>query len=162
MDYRNAYGSEGGYVRDRYADNRMSDRYPDERRGGRYDYNSDMEGDFYGDRHKKAHSKTLTPDKLMRWSRTMMMDIDDNYKQYFKMEQIITKAEQMGIEFEKFTPEEFYTTVVMMFTDFFRALGSASIDIYIKLAKAWLCDADVSVKYGKKLAKYYEEIVEDV
>ncbi len=174
MDYRNdgrnPYGARGGYV----------DRAPYGDRGGdfgndmRRDYGSDMRGDFAGDygsdmrrdygsdmRRDYDGNAKLSPEKLHKWTKMLMMDVDDKYKQYFRKEQIISKAEQMGIEFEKFTPEEFYTTVIMMFTDFNAALGTASVEVYIKMAKAFLCDADASVKYGKKLAKYYAAVVED-
>ena len=32
-------------------------------------------------------------------------------------------------------------------------------DIYLKLAKAWLCDEDVALRYGEKLAAYHDYIV---
>lgn len=168
MDYRydgrNPYGSAGGYVRDRYSDDMdmrggedyrgdMRGNYPDMRGNYGRDYNYDMRG---YDGHKK-----LSPDKLHRWVKMLMMEVDDKYKQYLSKEQVINKAEQMGIEFEKFTPDEFHATVVMLFTDFQTALGTTSLEVYIKMAKAFLCDADASVKYGKKLARYYEAVVEE-
>lgn len=162
-DGRNAYGSRGGYIRDRYPDERedFGDMRGDYNYDMRGDYNSDMRRDYNSDMRGYDGHKKLSPDKLHRWVKMLMMEVDDKYKQYFSKEQIINKAEQMGIEFEKFTPDEFHATVVMMFTDFFTALGSASVDLYIKMAKAFLCDADASVKYGKKLARYYEAVVED-
>ena len=71
----------------------------------------------------------------------------------------IKKAEEMGIKFEMFTPEEFYITTLMMYTDYCKVLGNASLDIYLRLAKAWLMDDDTQVKAGEKLAVYYDEIV---
>lgn len=44
-------------------------------------------------------------------------------------------------------------------TDYKNTLGKGNVDIYIRLAKDFLCDEDASVKYGEKLAVYYEDIV---
>lgn len=46
-----------------------------------------------------------------------------------------------------------------MYTDYKNTLGKGNVDIYIRLAKDFLCDEDASVKYGEKLAVYYEDIV---
>lgn len=63
------------------------------------------------------------------------------------------------VEFNKFNEDEFYVTVLMMYTDYKNTLGKGNVDIYIRLAKDFLCDEDASVKYGEKLAVYYEDIV---
>lgn len=180
-DGRNPYGAMGGYVRDRYSrdfaeDMRRGGRdYADMRRGGRdyygdmrYDYEEDMYpfevrgriGDRYSrmDYHK---SKMLSDDELKMWSRRLMEEIDDKHKQMLKMETIITKAEEMGIKFDKFTPFEMYVTVLMMFTDFYEAIRTSNVDMYIKLAKYWLCDEDAALQYGEKLAAYYNHIVNE-
>ena len=73
---------------------------------------------------------------------------------------IMKKAQEMGIKFDKFTEEEFYTTVLMLYSDYKSSLGTANADIYLKLAKDWLCDEDAEMQYGEKLAAYYESVVE--
>ena len=154
-DGRNPYGSKGGYVRDRYDgdDYEMDGR--DYRRRGSRDY-ADYEMDYRGGRdyHKRAY------DDIKRWSRDLAEDMEDKYKQFFKMETITAKAEDMGIKFDKFDPFELYVTVLMMFSDYKDALNTANVDVYIKLAKAWLCDNDVAVRYGDKLHAYYTHIVD--
>ena len=70
------------------------------------------------------------------------------------------KAQEMGIKFDKFNQEEFYLTALMMYTDYCKTLGTANMDIYLRLAKDWLEDDDVSVKGGEKLAVYHDCIVE--
>jgi hypothetical protein len=65
----------------------------------------------------------------------------------------------MGVPFEEFTEKELYLTTLMMFTDHNKTLGSANLDVYMKLAKDWLCDDDTELRGSEKLAKYYDEIV---
>lgn len=186
-DGRNPYGAKGGYVRDsRYGDfYAMDDREPydmyDARRydarsrmdrerydmAGRGDYNYypvEAMGRFTGyyggaDRYPRDGHSMLSEEDLKRWSRRLLDDVDDKDKQTLKMENIIKKAEQLSIRFDDYTPYEMYVTVLMMFTDYHKTLGTANYDVYIKLAKDWLCDDDSAVKYGKKLAAYYENII---
>ena len=60
----------------------------------------------------------------------------------------------------KFTEDELCLTTLMMLTDYKNTLGTANMDIYIRLAKDWLEDKDVAVKGGEKLAVYHDCIVE--
>ena len=173
-DGRNPYGSRGGYVRDsrgydynydgRMMDRRGYDYYPFEVRGRvgsrypeDYNYDSDMRYDYYP---RDGHS-TMSEEELKHWGKKLLDEVNDKDRQYLKMESVIKKAEQMGIRFDEFTPYEYYITVLMMFTDYSKTLGTANYDIYIKLAKDWLCDEDVAAQYGKKLTAYYENVVND-
>lgn len=172
-DGRNPYGAKGGYVRDRDYD------YDYDMRGGRRDYGMEDYGYDYGPsydsrgrryeieaydssrgRGRDYHrSGPLSDDELEKWAKKLNNEIEEKHKQFFKMDHIITKAEQMGIRFDKFTPHELYVATLMMFTDYKDALNTVNADIYVKLAKLWLCDEDASVKYGDKLKAYYEHIV---
>lgn len=147
-DGRNSYG-----VRDRYDGD---DFEMDYRRSGGRDYMNYPDYRSGRDYHKRSTSY----DDIKRWSRDLAEDMEDKYKQFFKMEVITAKAEDMGIKFDKFDPFELYVTVLMMFSDYKDALNTANVDIYIKLAKAWLCDDDVAVRYGDKLHAYYTHIVD--
>lgn len=169
-DGRNPYGARGGYVdydmarrgrgRRDYAemDYMDMDYEMDYARRGRgrdyadYDYEYDMPR---YDRHKKSMLDDRTTEM---WSRELTQEIDPMHQQKFKMDAIIKKAEEIGIRFDKFTPQEFYTTVVMLVSDFGKTLGMTNTDIYVRLAKDWLCDPDAGVKYGEKLAAYYHHI----
>ena len=156
-DGRNPYGARGGYVRD----SRRMDSYPDyndemddrdyamdSRRGGRYDrYPFDMS------------ARTLSEKEISKWTKMLMSEIDDKEKQFLKEDTILHRAEDMGIKFKEFSEDEFYVTVVMVFSDFSKALGTMNPDMYIKLAKYWLCDEDAELQYGEKLAAYYDAIV---
>jgi hypothetical protein len=148
-DGRNPYGSKGGYVRDRYD----GDDFDYEMDGRRRDYSYDMRGRDY-------HKKSASYDDMKHWSKSLVEDMEDKYRQFFKMESITAKAEDMGIKFDKFDPFELYVTVLMMFSDYKDALNTANVDIYIKLAKAWLCDEDAALRYGDKLHAYYTYIVD--
>ena len=161
---------------DRY-DERMdyADNYPDYRsdyRNGpmhfepdrRYDSmderrrRSSTTGRYMRDRHMTGDEK-LPEEDIERWTKSLLSEMEERDRQQLKMDTVMKRAQDMGISFEKFTPEEFYVTVVMLYTDFSKVLTSQPMDTYIKMAKAWLCDPDASKRYGKKLAAYYEEIV---
>lgn len=173
-DSRNPYGARGGYAdRDYDYDSRRGRDYADERRdydmrGMDRDYMDrdydmrrgdmrafDVRGSYDG--HNK---KYLEDREIERWSKRLMKEVEEKDKQFLKMENIIKRAENMGIKFEEFTPDEFYVTLLMLFTDFSKALGTVNPDIFIKLAKYWLCDEDAGLQYGEKLAAYYYHIVE--
>ena len=89
-----------------------------------------------------------------------MREIDEKGKQMFRMDSFMKRAEDMGIRFERFSPEELHVTAVMLYSDFAEALGNMPVDIYIKMAKAWLCDPDAAVRYGDKLEAYQKHIVQ--
>lgn len=156
--------------RDYYYESRAS--YPRDRRRDYYEDEDDEEyydmrdrryedGRRYGGRGRDYHShKELDERKLEKFSKKLIKEVEEKDKSYYKMESILKRAEDMGIEFDEFTPYEFYVVVLMMFTDFCKALGTVNPDVYIKLAKYWLCDEDAAVQYGEKLAAYYESIVE--
>lgn len=158
-DSRNAYGPQGGYVRDRYDSQRMGSDYEYDledyadyaRRGGRRNY--DMRRDY----HSKG--RMLDDRTVDMWGRELLNDIEAKDQMKFKKDQILKRADEMGIRFDKVTPEEFYTTVLMMVTDYHKTLGLMNVDVYVKLAKDWLCDPDSPLKYGEKLAAYYNEII---
>ena len=109
------------------------------------------------DMHEKPY---LKEHELKDWAHRLVREIDEKEKSFFTEDQIIKRAKELGIEFEKFTPMEFYVAVLMMYTDFCKTLGTANLDTYLKLAKDWLCDDDIAVKYSEKLSAYYDNIVE--
>ena len=138
MGVFNGYYGMGGqdYARGRY------------RRDYTYDY---VGGDF---------GENLGKEEISHWTNKLMKEVEDKDKQFFSKENIMRKAQEMGIKFDKFNQEEFYVTALMMYTDYCKTLGTANMDIYLRLAKDWLEDDDVSVKGGEKLAVYHDCIVE--
>lgn len=131
------------------------------RAGGR-DYGMDYPdyGYDYADYGYDYGMMELEDEDLEEWAEKLKKELEEKDKQFFSKENIKKKAEEMGIKFEKFTMPEFYVTVLMMYTDYCKTLGTANMDIYLRLAKDWLEDKDVSVKGGEKLAAYYENIVD--
>lgn len=114
----------------------------------------------YGRRTYDYESGMLGQEEIMEWSEKLKEELEDKDKQYFSKENIKKKAEEMGIKFDKFSLDEFYLTVLMVYTDYCKTLGTANMDIYLRLAKDWLEDDDVKVKGGEKLATYHDYIVE--
>ena len=164
-DMRNPYGARGGYVRDSRGRYDMDYGY-DMRRSAGMDYADmdytgrdyamyDQRGSYSMDRHG---SDILDDRTLEMWSRELMQEIDPVHQQKYKMDAIIKKAEEMGVRFDKFSPMEFYATVIMIASDFGKTVGLGNIDMIARMAKDWLCDPDAGVKYGKKLSAYYHHI----
>lgn len=114
----------------------------------------------YGRRNYDYDSGMLGQEELMDWSEKLKKELEEKDKQFFSKENIKKKAEDMGIKFDKFSLDEFYLTVLMVYTDYCKTLGTANMDIYLRLAKDWLEDDDVKVKGGEKLATYHDYIVE--
>lgn len=139
MDHR-SYGGNDGTT---YGDRRSY--------GDRNDYRS------YDDSRRRDYGRE---DNLEVWKHRLMREIDEKGKQMFRMDSFMKRAEDMGIRFERFSPEELHVTAVMLYSDFAEALGNMPVDIYIKMAKAWLCDPDAAVRYGDKLEAYQKHIVQ--
>lgn len=141
MDY-----ARGGRGRDRGMDY-------DYARGGRRDYGNDYRMDYGED------ETTLSKEELEDWVEELTEKFDAREKEMFKKDKVMKRAEDLGIKFDHFKPEEYYATVVMLYKDYKKTLGSANADIYLKLAKDWLMDDDVEMKHGEKLAAYYDNVV---
>ena len=130
----------------------MRDYNMDYARGGRRDYGYDYGMDYGGE-------NKLNKEELEEWDHKLMKNMDEKSKEMLKKDRIIKKAEEMGIKFDHFTQDEFYTTVLMMYADHCDSFGSASVETYMRMAKDFLMDDDVAYKHGEKLAVYYDEIV---
>lgn len=128
---------------------------------GRRDYGYDMGYDYRGRDYGYDYGSEMLDDKeLEHWAKKLEKEVDEQYRHLFSKENIKMRAEQMGIKFDKFSLEEYMVAVLMMYTDYCKTLGTSNMDIYFKLAKDWLCDEDVAVQYGEKLASYYDNIVD--
>lgn len=113
-----------------------------------YDYNYDRDYDYAsGDMEKEWH------EDLEEWCQRLKRSDRFNLSK----EDIMNKAKQMNVHFDKYNEKEFMTTYYMMLSDY----KSASNDphLYLSMAKQWLEDEDVALKGGEKLAAYYYEIV---
>lgn len=132
-------------------------------RGGRRDYRSDYRSD-YGYDYAGDYGETLSHKEIEKWNKKLMKEVEEKDKQFFSKESISRKAQQMGIKFDKYNEEELAVATAMMYTDYCMALKpfvGANMDVYVKLADAFLNDKDAAVKGGEKLAIYHDCIVED-
>ena len=102
----------------------------------------------------------LSDRDLQMWADKLMKKVEDKDKQFLSRENIRKRADEMGIKFDKYSFEEFYVVVLMKYTDHCKTLGTANMDIYLKLAKDFFEDPDTALRYGEKLAAYYYDIVE--
>ena len=74
---------------------------------------------------------------------------------------ILASSLKIKLSGKEFTFAEFYATAIMLYTDFRKVLGGGNIDLYVRLAQAWLMDDDIDIDAGEKLCAYYESIVND-
>ena len=150
-DYaRGRMGSQSSREYDRHYEYPYMSDYARSRRTGRYvrdrrDYGS---GDEY-----------LDEEELMEWQKDLMEEIEPQFKGQFEKNRVIQRGEEMGVKFKDYTEDEYYTTVLMMATDYGKTVGMNNTDIIFRLAVDWLEDDDVEVQGSEKLATYYDEIV---
>lgn len=142
-----------------YAKGGRRDYGYDMTRGGRYgrvrDYGDyDDYGYTYGD-----YGETLSDEELEHFNKKLLNQLDEREKQMLSKDTIMQKARMMNKSMEGFGEKEFYTTVLMVYTDYKNSIGS-SPELAIKLAHDWLSDKDVAVKGAEKLAVYHDCIVE--
>ena len=160
-----------------YDSRAMNVEYMDDRRGYQVnppmmDHRSSYDGTTYGDYRSYGNDRNDyrqyndrrrdygREDNIEVWKHRLMKEIDEKGKQMFRIDSFIKRAEDMDIRFDRFSPEELHVTAVMLYSDFAEALGNMPVDIYIKMAKAWLCDPDAAVRYGDKLEAYQKHIVQ--
>lgn len=173
MDERSSrYSDSAPYGRGGQSSRRSSQRggqYRDSRGGyGRrdmnyddYDSHEDMEYNY--DMRKKPLE--LSKKDLKKWEKELE-NSDGSHGGHFHKDQIIPLAKQFGVKFDDFTEEEFVMAVNMMYADYSLALQEASVqqynkpELYIHLAKAFLCDEDFDGEPYEKLALYYYAIVD--
>ena len=151
------YGED--YARGRGRDYNYGNDYARGRDYGYMPYPPYMMDYGYG-RDYAQGGEYLSDRDLQMWADKLMKKVEDKDKQFLSRENIRKRADEMGIKFEKYSFEEFYVVVLMKYTDHCKTLGTANMDIYLKLAKDFFEDHDTALRYGEKLATYYYDIVE--
>lgn len=146
----------GGFEMEEYP---RYDRMYDYARGrnGRYMRDSYYDYPMYDG----AEEGMLTDKELEHWAKRLLEEVDEKDKPFFRFENIKKKAEDMGIKFDKFSPMEFFVTVLMMATDYSKTIGTANMDVYLRLAKDFLEDKDSDAKGAEKLALYYDIVCQE-
>lgn len=140
-DYKSSYD---------YRDSRGYTDYRDYRDSR--DYESDMRDyNDYGDYDDGKMYEEYEKD-LHRWAEKLKP------KDKFSMskEQIISHAKSMGIRFDRYSENEFYTTYLMMVSDY-KELGSDP-SFFVKMARDFLEDDDMAVSPSEKLCIYMYKI----
>lgn len=151
------YGED--YARGRGRDYNYGNDYARGRDYGYMPYPPYMMDYGYG-RDYAQGGEYLSDKDIKMWADKLMRDVEDKDKQFLSRENIRKRADEMGIKFDKYSFEEFYVVVLMKYTDHCKTLGTANMDIYLKLAKDFFEDPDTALRYGEKLAAYYYDIVE--
>lgn len=158
-DYAYEHHDDRDYpMRDRRGSERMS------RRDMRYDdYDDRREFEYNHDMH--GQDLELSEKDIKKWEKSLENE-DGSYGPKFYKDQVIPVAERFGIKFDKFTKDEFVMTVNMMYSDYCKALKDSDYvhyekpEVYVNMAKAFLCDKDFEGEPYQKLAIYYHDISE--
>ena len=162
QDYRYGDSTYGEPDYARYGDSAMRDRHY----MGNYSVPFEVSGhygrQYYMPDHRMDYGEEptrLSEHELKEWAERLLQSVEPHYKSVVEKERVLKRADELGIRFEHFNKDEFYVTVLMLFTDFCKTLGANNIDTYLKFAKDWLCDDDIAIRYGEKLAVYHDTIV---
>lgn len=130
------------------------DYYEDERRGRDYQdyayFGDERRGRDYAD---YAGAEKDYEHQLEKWTKKLMK----RDKFHMPKNEIIKKAEEMNVEFEEYSEEEFYAVYLMMVSDYPNV--SNEPHMYIALAKQFLEDDDMAVSPSEKVCIYLYEIV---
>lgn len=93
------------------------------------------------------------------------MENEDGTKgPHWTVEETTSVANQMGINLksEKHNKWDWFVAMNMIYSDFYKAVvamtGSANTKYFAELAKAWLCDKDISEGKKESLSKIDEEM----
>lgn len=166
VDYARRRNSRGQYMSDRSmypfevtGEFEMSNRGYD---GHNYDpYMEEMimydmaRGRDYGYYNEDVMSKQELDQKYHQ----LLAEVETSDKETFSKERILKKAEEMGIKFDRFSPEGLITATVMEYTDYCKTLGKGNLDTYILMAKDFLLDPDSKLKGDEKLTAYFDCVV---
>lgn len=175
---RGMYDRMGDYARSPEHRSRYSDMshtepmYEDDRNYGERDYEYDRDynktrriGSFeydtyrdYGMDYSNGDYK-LTPKELRTWERNLE-NVDGTRGAKFGVEQVKQVAQNLGISFNEFSPELLTTMTNVMYSDYLKAVGTSDISVFIKMAKAFLCDDDFDGTPEEKAYLYYTSIVD--
>ena len=149
----------------------------DERRGvrgsgrrDRRDYEDYEDGrdyedgeDMRRDRRDNNHSKLRLTKADMRDWKQMMENADGTRGPHYDMQQIMTAADKIGVQFDGFTEPELCITVNMIYSDHCKSIkkyvqGDKMLEFCVEQAVEFLDDADGPEPY-EKLLMYYHCIV---
>lgn len=76
----------------------------------------------------------------------------------FTEQQAMDHAKKIGVKFDKFNEKTYWATLNMLYSMFYSVIGD-NLDLYARLAKAWLCNENEELMGDEKLYGYYCYIV---
>ena len=131
---------------------------PRDRMRDRNDYQRDMRRDYRpNDYYYEDYRRDYASDNYD----SMLMELTDELKRKDRFgmtkDQVIGQAKQFGVRFDNYDEDEFYLTYLMMCCDYKDITNDPMM--FIKMAKAFLEDDDISVSPSEKLEIYISEIV---
>jgi len=147
-------GRDGEYDREHSMDYNYYEPYMSMRDYG--DYRRDRRRDY---RDRASEEDYLSDEELMEWSKELLMAVPEKDKPYFTKDNMEKRAKEMGVNYKDFTFSELYTAALMLYNDYSKTLGTANMDLYIRMAKDFFEDDDAELQGSEKLATYYDEIV---
>lgn len=127
------------------------------RRMGTFDYNTyggDYNYDMRSGRDYAEDEYKLKPAEIRKWEK----ELKSNGGSAFTVDQVRQVAQQHGIRFDEFTPELLTVVANMMYSDY-KDTVRGDINMYVKLAKDFLCDEDFDGEPEEKAYLYYNAIV---
>lgn len=143
-DMRNPYGIRSNAVVSDRPRRDYRDRYKDYT-----DYDMDYDRDYARDYDGVDEEYKMD---LEDWAK----DLKKKTRNTMPKNEVLSKASQMGVTFDNYDEMEFYTTVMMLMSDF-KNIGQP--ETYIAMAKQWLEDDDTELTGSEKLCAYYYTIV---
>lgn len=174
-DYRNPYGSRGGYVRDsrggRGYDRAMDERYDYSERGGS-DYRGYDRYDRYDARDYRDYERYGKYDRHYENDMSEDDEMDEEYKKdleewimqlkkkdVFKLskEDVIQKAKAMNVTFDEYDELEFYATYLMLVGELKQVANDPHF--YLAKAKQWLESEGTARKNSDKICAYLYSVV---
>lgn len=159
-----------GYRRDDYR--MMEGNYPTEMENPRrvddkrlYESYPEMRGIYNHADSSKIKDK-LTEQDIKKWMDSLESDTGEKGPMWTR-EEVEAVAKKDGVKFDKFSLDDLYAAMNMLYSDFSSVGEQFGVDkpgFYLALAKNFLVDADFpggEDEGGKKLALYYHDIVKE-
>lgn len=132
-----------------YKDRNREDYYSGNNRS---DYHYENYGQSYND-YSSEDPKLKYKEELEKWIKKMKNK--DRFQ--ISKQEVISRAKQMGINFEEFTEEEYYAIYLAMVT-VYKNIGNDP-QKYLDLAKQFLEDDDIELSPSEKVYAYLNYIV---
>lgn len=116
--------------------------------------NKKMYDRFWKKYYLSVFGPHLTKEQIMKWVANMTNE-DGTKGQHWNIDQTSQVAKQYSISLDKYSAEEWYAVMNMIYSDLYGAIPN-DISVYVKISQKWLEDKDVP---EGKLFNYYWDVV---